>query len=248
MKIKFNFLFAIMAIVLMLAACGTTSSDDGGKSDGDKTDGSTPPAETIDDGKDADVEQPEDESDEDVKKEDAAPETEDPVQEDNNTANEERPETIVLSYTDGENEKEKEAQLTKSDAQDYSVYVLPTYQLTSEEPGRDSLYFDDGSIFMRIETIVAEEDTYTKALENTLELLEASSDDKNPEEITDVALLPSNEGITNAKGYSLSLDAVSISGLVFERDGIVVKLTIFDTPQNEHYEAFLRMAETIMKD
>lgn len=239
-----------MATLLLLAACGTTDADND-KNNGKNSEGSTPPAETVDDGKEEEgeeVEQPEDESKEqEGTKEEPTPEPEEPVEEGNHV-DEGRPETIVLSYNDGENEKEKEAQLTKSDEQDYSVYVLPTYELTSEEPGRDSLYFGgDGSLFMRIETIVAEEDTYANALENTVALLEASSDDGTPEEITDTALFPSNEGITNPKGYSLHLDAVSLSGWVFERDGIVVKLTIFDTPQNQHYEAFLRMAETIMK-
>ena len=57
--------------------------------------------------------------------------------------NENRPETIVLTYNDGENDKSIEAELTESDEQDYSLYVLPLYKLTSEEPGRDILYVND---------------------------------------------------------------------------------------------------------
>src|SRR4051794_23927823 len=55
----------------------------------------------------------------------------------------------------------KEATLTASDAQDFSIAVLPQYTLTSEEPGKDSLFSNaDGSHFMRIETRVKEEGTY----------------------------------------------------------------------------------------
>ena len=155
---------------------------------------------------------------------------------------------LVLTYNDGENVKSVEAGLTESDEQDYSLYVLPLYKLTSEEPGRDILYVDEkDSIFMRIETMTAEEEAYDYAVENMIAVLEASSEGATPEELTDSSSLPSGEGIEDVKGYSVNSETGPISGLVFKKDGLVVKLTIFDSLKAEHYEAFLRMAETIVK-
>ena len=54
-----------------------------------------------------------------------------------------------------------DAVLTESDAQQFAMEVLPGYTLTSEEPGRDSLYADENpAAFMRIETQPAEDGTY----------------------------------------------------------------------------------------
>ncbi|MHA6258522.1 hypothetical protein ACXYMX_01295 [Sporosarcina sp. CAU 1771] len=247
MKIRFIFSLTLLSILLLLAACGTSESVDE-KNNEDTIEESTNSSETIDDKNDS-VKETEGETPNETTndKESGSSEVNNPSdKEETLTAN--RTETIVLTYNDGENVKEKEAELTKSDEQDYSMYVLPTYELTSEEPGRDSLLFGDGTVFMRIETMVAEEGTHAFALENIHATLEASSANGVIEEITDASLLPSNEEITHAKGFSLKLDTVTLSGLVFERDGIVVKLTIFDTPEREHYDAFLQMANTIMKD
>ena len=142
----------------------------------------------------------------------------------------------------------KDAQLTDSDAQDYSIYLLPSYKLTSEEPGRDILYVEENdSIFMRIETIEAEEGAYEFAVENIVEVLKASSEGSTPEEFTDADLLPTGPGIENAKGFSVNSETGPVTGLVFNQNGIVVKITIFDSPKAEHYEKFLQMAETIVK-
>ena len=87
------------------------------------------------------------------------------------------------------------------------MYVLPGYKLTSEEPGRDSLYSEsDDSVFMRIETVPKEEGAYDYLAENMLTLLDAASDGDVPVELSEASSLPSGDGITNVKAYSVNAE------------------------------------------
>lgn len=141
----------------------------------------------------------------------------------------------------------KEATLTASDAQDFKIAVLPQYTLTSEEPGKDSLFSNaDGSHFMRIETTVKEEGTYDYLVTNMVDMLEATSEDSILTELTDEATIPSGDGIENVKALSTQTEYGPVTGIVFERDDMVVRLTIFDSPKEEHFTNFLHMGETIV--
>ena len=64
-----------------------------------------------------------------------------------------------ISYTlNGETKKET-AQLTKSDNQNFSLYVLPNFELTAEEPYKDLLFLsEDDTNSMRIEILPADTD------------------------------------------------------------------------------------------
>lgn len=147
-----------------------------------------------------------------------------------------------------ENDVLKDAVQTDSDAQDYTISVLPNYTLTSEEPGRDSLLVNDNeSVFMRIETAPNEEGTYDYFNENVIEILEASSGGVAPTEVTDTALIPTGTGIENAKVYSVQAESGPVTGIVFERDNMIVRLTIFDSPKEEYISDFLHMGETIVE-
>ena len=156
------------------------------------------------------------------------------------------PETDVQK----ENEEDvlKDAVPTASDAQNYTISVLPNYTLTSEEPGKDSLLADDNeTVFMRIETAPKEEGTYDYFSENLTAILEASSGGVAPTEVTDTTLIPSGEGIENAKVFSVQAESGPVTGIVFERDNMVVRLTIFDSSKEEHFNQFLKMSETIVE-
>jgi hypothetical protein len=158
----------------------------------------------------------------------------------------EEPETDVQK----ENEEDvlKDAVPTASDAQNYTISVLPNYTLTSEEPGKDSLLADDNeTVFMRIETAQKEEGTYDYFSENLTAILEASSGGVAPTEVTDTTLIPSGEGIENAKVFSVQAESGPVTGIVFERDNMVVRLTIFDSSKEEHFNEFLKMSETIVE-
>ncbi|MFD1929058.1 hypothetical protein ACFSFY_13525 [Sporosarcina siberiensis] len=234
MKKKWNLLYVALATVLLLAACGTSDTDNEAKdnevngtaSEGASTDDSVV-EEDIDE--EVDSEKEEEESSEPVTETET--EKEDSTESTNNNDN-------LLS----------DAIQTKSDEQDYSIQLLPTYKLTSEEPGRDSLYVkDNDSVFMRIETMDEEEGNYEYAVENTIVVLEASSGGAVPDKLVDTEL-PKGDGIEDAEGYFVTAESAPVTGIVFKKDGMVIKLTIFDTPNADHIEEFLRMAETILKN
>ncbi|MFC5602886.1 hypothetical protein [Sporosarcina koreensis] len=139
-----------------------------------------------------------------------------------------------------------DAVLTKSDAQSYAMEVLPGYTLTSEEPGRDSLYADDEpNAFMRIETQPAEDGSYDYLLDNMQDVLIAASNGEEPEELTDVYSDAADKGIENAKAFKVDTETGPVTGVVFEKDGMVVRLTLFDNADEKYKTDFLNMGQTI---
>ncbi|PIC56208.1 hypothetical protein CSV80_12860 [Sporosarcina sp. P12(2017)] len=172
------------------------------------------------------------------------------------------PETNAEENTSSENEAEietdteveasedvmKDAVETTSDEQDYSMMVLPGYTLTSEEPGRDSLYLEeDSEMFMRIETMPKDEESYTfdELYENMGELLMASSDGETPIEITDETDLPQADDIKSVKGAVVDSTEGYFTGYVIEREDKLIRVTIYAKEDNEHMEEFKDMAATI---
>ncbi|MDV6376873.1 hypothetical protein ORD22_01160 [Sporosarcina sp. GW1-11] len=210
MNNKWRIIFASFAVSVMLAACGTSATDE---------------TETeIDDSNGTAIEEPATNSETDV--------------EDNDPVATEEPEA----------DRMKDAVETKSDEQDYSMMVLPGYTLTSEEPGRDSLYLEeDSSLFMRIETMPKGGESYTfdELYVNMQELLVASSNGETSQEITDAAELPQNDGILNAKGAQVQSSEGYFKGFVIEREDKLVRVTIYASEDNEHIEEFKQMASTI---
>ena len=141
----------------------------------------------------------------------------------------------------------KDAVLTESDEQGYAISVLPDYTLTSEEPGKDSLLaVNNEAVFMRIETMAKEDSTYDYLAENMVAVLEASGDGSAPIEVTHEKSIPAGDGIENAKVLEVKAETASITGIIFERDNMIVRLTIYDSPKEEYFEQFLRMGETIV--
>lgn len=136
--------------------------------------------------------------------------------------------------------------LTDSDAQPFSMYVLPGYKLTSEEPGRDSLYSEENpSAFMRIETQIAEDGTYDYLLDNMQEVLTASSNGEEPEEVQDVFVNIDVKDIKNVKAFKVDTETGPVTGVLFEKEDMVIRLTLFDTPEEEYHNDFLNMGQTI---
>ncbi|WP_339249387.1 hypothetical protein NSQ43_08850 [Sporosarcina sp. FSL W8-0480] len=139
-----------------------------------------------------------------------------------------------------------EGTLTDSDAQPFSMYVLPGYKLTSEEPGRDSLYSEENpSAFMRIETQIAEEGTFEYLLDNMQEVLTASSNGEEPEEVQDIFTNLDDKEIKNVKVFKVDTETGPVTGVLFEKADMVIRLTLFDTPEEEYYKDFLNMGKTI---
>lgn len=223
MNSKWRMFFVSLAASLMLAACGT--SDD--PTTVDEEGSATPPVEEAVPADDSDATETEN-----------GEQAEEPAEE----PSEEAAENGQPADTDAL----ADAVETASDEQDYSIQVLPGYKLTSEEPGRDSLYLDeDGTVFMRIETMSKDQGTVDDMASNLKDLLEASSNGATATEITSSADLPSGEGISNVKGWEAKSEEGSFRGYAFESGDLVVRATLFDTKDGEHLKALTQMASTI---
>lgn len=139
-----------------------------------------------------------------------------------------------------------EAVTTKSDEQDYSLDVLPGFTLTSEEPGRDSLYSDDKpAAFMRIETQQQEEGMYDYLLDNLQEVLKASSEGTEPTELTDIYADAKEAGMDNVKAFTVEAAEGPVTGVLYEKGDKIVRLTIYDTKEEAFASDFLDMGKTI---
>lgn len=143
-------------------------------------------------------------------------------------------------------EKVVEGTTMESDSQNYSITVVEGYELTGEEPNKDLLFNKESDLqSMRIETFSANEVTIEEIQENLVTTLQASNESSTVTEIKDENLIPTNEAIENTSAHQIDTPEGKVSGYVFEREGLIVKLTVFDTTDSPALETFVRMAETI---
>lgn len=143
-------------------------------------------------------------------------------------------------------EKVLEGTTTESDSQNYSITVMEGYELTGEEPNKDLLFNQNNdSQSMRIETFSADEVTIKEIQENLVVTLQASNESATVTEIKDENLIPTNDAIENTSAHQIDTPEGKVSGYTFERDGLIVKLTVFDTTDSPALETFVQMAETI---
>jgi hypothetical protein len=157
-----------------------------------------------------------------------------------------REDETLLTYTLNGEQKEVPGYLTESDEQNYSLYVSDEFGLTGEEPNKDALYSkEDDAVFMRVETISTDDADYEIILDNMMQTLRAVSVEEEPIAITEEAKLPTGEGITKAVGYEVPKEIGTITGYVFERNDLIVRLTIFDRNTANLTDAFLKMGQTI---
>ncbi len=178
-------------------------------------------------------------------------ETEPTVVEDETTTDEketleERESEKTLSYTVNGEEKEEVATLTESDEQNYSIYKLEDFKLTGEEPNKDALYLtENDAVFMRIETLSKDEGSIEIVGQNMKDTLSAVSIGQEPTTIEDDLKLPQGENISKQAGMEITTDLGTVTGIVFEKDNLIVRLTIFDRKSYNLTDAFLKMGETI---
>lgn len=137
---------------------------------------------------------------------------------------------------------EKNGKLTESDEQFYAMYVVPGYQLVSEEPGKDALLLEeDSSVFMRIETFTKEDIEFAQAESAMKETLAAVNPDS---EITE-AQAPQGIKFLNSVAYEIPSAEGKVTGIVYEKEKLIVRLTIFDSTNANATEDFVDMGGTI---
>lgn len=181
------------------------------------------------------------------------------AEEEAGTAPEETAEEIVEEETDdsvpAEEAAEEEATtdeeaeevepmgtLTQSDEQNYELYVLDGYELSAEEPRKDALYASDNSaVFMRIETFTPEEIDFAAAEENMKQTLQAVNPDEEPTSAKNF----DGTDFSQSSAYEVSSAEGTVTGIVYEKENLIVRLTIFDDSTVNATEDFIAMGQTI---
>lgn len=147
-----------------------------------------------------------------------------------------------LEYAVNGEQKEQTAFLKYNDNQNYSMYVLPDYELTAEEPNKDVLMLsEDDSVFMRIELLPADAE-WSLVEENSKAQLAAVGSEvkeiKTPEEpfFSNVWAMETKSGTDIVTTY------------LIKNEEQPLKLTMFTKEGADHRDAFIGMAKTIMKE
>lgn len=215
-------LLATGILSLALAGCGTTE-DTGSEDNGTNTEetaGTTDGTqETGDNSNGEDIEQTDDQSE---------------GEENEETGSSEMEQEKSLSYqVNGETMEEK------SDNQNYSMYVLPSYELTAEEPNKDVLYLtDNDQVFMRIE-LLPEDTDWEMAEENAKSQLTAVSSEVQSAEASD------DEFLQDAIIYEAASEEDKAAVYLIKNGGQPLKLSIYTKNDADHTDAFIQMAKTI---
>lgn len=141
-----------------------------------------------------------------------------------------------------ENPAANEGTLTVSESQSYELYLLPGYELTAEEPNKDVVYSSENDeLFMRVETFKPEEADFAFADDSIQQTLKAANEDA---ELTELDAFEESE-FKNSTVYEIPTDNGKVTGAVFEKEGLIVKLTIFDLIDAGVTEEFIKMGKTI---
>ncbi|MGM9923263.1 MAG: hypothetical protein ACI35R_03295 [Bacillus sp. (in: firmicutes)] len=249
--------------LLALAGCGNDSSSEKVKDPAPETDVSNEndkkPADDVATENETSTEtEKETETETETEKEsEATPETE---KESDDAAKEETTDSTTekqpASETDGDKEqteaaaektlqyqlqgqtKEETAKLMESDNQQYSMYVLPGYELTGEEPRKDVLYLKDSDhISMRIELLSENPDWATYEANIPTELQDTNQTVTNPTE-------PELQ-VPGASIYEASNGQDRVTIYLVKNVEQPMKLTIFTTEKEDYRSAFVEMAKTI---
>lgn len=215
---------SVLAVSGLLAACGTDETSEGTNEDTstdaveEQNDTSTTEESTEDDGQDENAGQDTDAPEAD---EDSEHPAEEPAE---------------------ENPAVNEGTLTTSDSQSYELYLFPAYELTAEEPNKDVVYStENDALFMRIETFTPDEADFAFADDSIQQTVQASNDK------AELMELPAFDGdeFTNSSVYEIATENGKVTGVAFEKEGLIVKLTIFDQTEAGVTEEFLNMGKTI---
>ena len=235
MKKITSFLF-ILLLTGILAACSTTAEDTSQEDENTAEDVAVEEENTAED---TTVE-------EEVEDNLQPAETDTSVEEiPKETESTEEPTDIDSTSTSSAPE-ELEGTVVQSDNQNFAITVVGGFELTGEEPNKDLLFNKENDAqSMRIETFKENEVNINDVTNNLVETLKASNDQAEVIEITDENQLPIREFIEEVNGFQIDTPDGKVSGYTFTKDGMVVKLTVFDTVDAPALELFVEMAETI---
>ena len=147
-----------------------------------------------------------------------------------------------ITYVQNGVDKKANATESQSVDQGYKLHQLPGFTLSQEEPGKDIIVSnDDDEVFMRVETFSTSEVNYDDAKTALVEYMNAVGETTplTTEELTVI------KDAKNIDGYEVQFDNEKVVGVVIEKEGLIVKLTIHDNDTQDLTEAMLAMAATI---
>lgn len=150
-----------------------------------------------------------------------------------------KPEQNIVYQLNSET-KEETAFLKNSENQPYSMYVLPEFELTSEEPGKDVLFLgSDAQTFMRIELLPTDID-WKVTEESTKAQLESINED------VQTLKAPSDEFFKNSIIMESSKDNDIVTAYIIKNEKQPLKLMIFSQKDLDYKDPFLQMGKTIV--
>ena len=167
-----------------------------------------------------------------------------PASNDTNTEDATKQPQQDVKYVQNGEEKTEKANVSESVDQSYKLQQLPGFTLTQEEPGKDMLVSNaDDEVFMRIETIEASQSSFEEVKTTMQDYMNA---------VGETVALPADEltafkDVQNIEGYVVDFDTEKVIGVVFEKDGLITKLTNHDNDEQDLTDAMLNMAATISK-
>ncbi len=135
--------------------------------------------------------------------------------------------------------KTETAFLKKSDNQSYSLYILPEFELTSEEPGKDNIFLkSDDSVFMRVEILSDSADLTTEEEMIKAQLGAVSKDISTPT----LGKLP----FKNAAAFEAANNTDVVTSILVKDDKTPFKVTMFTKKGADYRSAFIQMANTVL--
>lgn len=141
-----------------------------------------------------------------------------------------------------EHSETPQGELTMSDNQAYQLHVLDGYEFTAEEPNRDVIFLQENdAVFMRVETYYPNDIDFDELVATTQQTVQASNPDGELTEFTDY----DSSAFDNSAAYEVATPEGHVTGMAFESDNIVVRVTIFDHSTVEARGDFIQMAQTI---
>ena len=146
-----------------------------------------------------------------------------------------------LQYTVNGEAKEETAFLKSSDNQPYSIYVLPEFELTAEEPNKDVVYLTENDhVFMRIELLPTDVQ-WDMMEENTKAQLQAVD-----ETIHSIEVPSGDEFFKDSIAMEASNGDDVVTSYLFKNSNQPLKLTLFTKKDLDYKDAFLQMGKTIL--
>ncbi|MED3661928.1 hypothetical protein P4476_08535 [Ureibacillus terrenus] len=125
----------------------------------------------------------------------------------------------------------------------YTIQVLDGYELTKEEPGKEVLFLkENDAVFMRIEAVSKNDAAFDDLVKNTEETMAAIGQYK-PYDLSDA--LKAHPEISNSAAYISKLDNEQVIGIVYEKNNLLVRLTIYDQSDYNSTNDFIRMGLSI---